>query len=235
MIASETVAGLAEVAELGREGTGAEGEHEPRDALDGSQEGAGEAVAGDRLAQEGEGDDGDGGGGEDGGDLVGDLVVLLHDVVHALSLDLLYPSRVGDGEMLITTVPIVWAVIEDAVVAVRVTGLEIRRGSRHGKDTITSTGGDPPRGSWSGVRWRPRSDGTRRARPGESRCGPCGWWASRRRERPVMETVMAAIFFGSKAWTGRRVGLQPVAGARMRADAGRRRLKRGGWAGGISR
>jgi hypothetical protein len=34
------VAGLAEVAELGREGTGAEGEHEPRDALDGSQEGA---------------------------------------------------------------------------------------------------------------------------------------------------------------------------------------------------
>ena len=137
-------------------------------------------MAGDRLAQEGEGDDGDGGGGEDGGDLVGDLVVLLHDVVHALSLDLLYPSRVGDGEMLITTVPIVWAVIEDAVVAVWVTGLEI---PRHGKGTIMSTGGDPPRGSWSGVRWRPRSDGTRRARPGESRCGPCGWWASRRRER----------------------------------------------------
>ena len=36
----------------------------------------------------GGGDDGDGGSGEDGGDLVGDLVVLLHDVVHALSLDL---------------------------------------------------------------------------------------------------------------------------------------------------
>ena len=55
-------------------------------------------MAGNRLAQQGEADDGHRGGGDDGRDLVGDLVVLLHDVVHALGLDLFNASggsRVG--------------------------------------------------------------------------------------------------------------------------------------------
>ena len=47
-VAAEVARGVRGVAELGREGPGAEGEHEPRDALDGSQEGAREAVAGER-------------------------------------------------------------------------------------------------------------------------------------------------------------------------------------------
>ena len=45
-------------------------------------------MAGDRLAQEGEAVDGDGGGGHDGGDLVGDLVVLVHGILHGVGADL---------------------------------------------------------------------------------------------------------------------------------------------------
>ena len=96
--------------------------------------------------------------------------------------------------MLITTVPIVWAVIEDAVVAVWVTGLEIRRGSRHGKGYNHVNGRGPTtrelerrpvataeRRNAEGATWREPMRALRVVGVAEART-------------PVMETVMAAIF-----------------------------------------